>query len=153
MAADNQNRLASFTAWKRGRCKLALHWVKWGGGGYSWFSTPKQAQVAVVILLIRRLLPFPGLNCVDKIPVENNKSSSGSYLLLPTAAISARPHISSGRGCFSLSHVVFLFLFSPHTPGLLFVCFLGIKSSLNPGKALRTRRQQFTLPLLRSSSP
>lgn len=36
MAADNQNRLASFTAWKRGRCKLALHWAKWGGK-YSWF--------------------------------------------------------------------------------------------------------------------
>lgn len=64
MAADNKNRLASFTAWKRGRCKLAL--LGQMGENTAGFA-PKQTQVDVVIgLSPLLLLPFPGINCADK---------------------------------------------------------------------------------------
>lgn len=154
MAADNQNRLASFTAWKRGRCKLALHWAKWGGK-YSWFR-PKTGpgSCSHSAYLPPPPLSWPqlcGQNSSGKQRVFFGELSAVTYRrnLGPTA------HLQRQRLLLFHSRRLSLLFSTPHPRSFVFLGFFFflIKSSLNPGKALRTRRQQSTLPLLPSSSP
>lgn len=119
MAADNQNRLASFTAWKRGRCKLALHWAK--RKKYSWFrpktgpgSCSHSAYVPPPPLSWPQLC---GQNSSEKQQVFFWELSAVTYRrnLGPTA------HLQRQRLLLLLlSHSRRLFLFSPHTQN--FVC-------------------------------
>lgn len=143
---DNKKRLAIFTVWKRGRCELACRWAKKNWRIMAVFTHEKKAQVAIASQPLPRPPPF--LVCLTVRTKINWKTTSRKDCsAVPTAAISARPDISNGWGCSSRAPVVVLLLFPPAPH------FSVIKSSLGPGKALRSRRQQSTFPLLPSDRP
>lgn len=102
------------------------------------------AEVAVAVLFIPTPpFPFP---CGQKLTGKTTRRRGAAVLELPTAAISARPHISNGW--LLLSPRVFSPSFFPPT-----LRFSVIKSSSGSHKALRSGQQQFPFPLLASGRP
>lgn len=138
MAADNQNRLASFTAWKRGRCKLALHWAKWKK--YNWFRPPKKGPGSCShSASFPPSSPFLASTVWTKFQWKTTSLLRGvicCYLPPQSRPDRTSPAAEAAPLSFTSSFSSF---FCP-TPQI-FCRFFAIKSSLNPGKALRTRRQ------------